>query len=196
MEEIREAINNIKAQLSDLPGLKEKLDSVQSTVYEMSESMKQTLDSISSKMDSIEQKCDRTLNLVENLAKENSYLKTKIRTLEEKLITAEAYFRHDNLLIDVIVYSECEDLVQKVRDVMKFNMKVDDVDQIKFIRVHRLRSAKTPQTTIVNFHYFPDKRSVWSKRANLKCSNIWIEIPLDDESIKTLHIPFYEQIKS
>ncbi len=140
--------------------MKEKLDSVQSTVYEMNESMKQTLDSISSRMDSIEQKCDRTLNLAENVARENSYIKSKYRTLVEKLITAEAYSRHDNLLIDGIVSSEDEDLVQKVRDVMKFNMKVDDVDQIKFVRVHCLHSDKTRQTTIVKFHYFPDKRRV------------------------------------
>ncbi len=33
--------------------------------------MKHTLDFISPRMDSFEQKCDRTLNLVENVAKEN-----------------------------------------------------------------------------------------------------------------------------
>ncbi len=113
-------------------------------------------------MDSIEQKCERTLNLAENVARENSYLKTKFRTLEEMLITAEAYSRCDNLLTDGIVYSEDDDLVQKIRDVMKFNMEVDNVDQIKFVRVHCLDSAKTLQTTIVKFHYFPDKRRVWS----------------------------------
>ncbi len=79
------------------------------------------------------------------------------------------------ILIDGIVYSEDDDLVQKVRDVMTFKMKVYNVDQIKFVRVHRLHSAKTPQIAIVKFHYFPDKRHVWSKCANLKGSNIWID---------------------
>ncbi len=42
MEEIKEDINSIKAQLGDLSCLKEKLYSVQSKVYEMNESMKTT----------------------------------------------------------------------------------------------------------------------------------------------------------
>ena len=175
MEEIKEAINSMKAQLGDLSGMKEKLDLVQSTVNEMNESMKQTLDSIFSRMNIVEEKCDEALDLVKNVARENVYLKTKLGILEENQLRAEAYSRRDNLLIDGIKQSENEDLVQKVRDVMKLKMKVDDADQIKFVRVHRLPSAKTPQTTIVKFHYFPDKRHVWSKCVNLKGSNFWVD---------------------
>ncbi len=47
-------------------------------------------------MDSNEQKCDRTLNLAENVERENSYLKTKFRTLENKRIKAETISRCDN----------------------------------------------------------------------------------------------------
>ena len=198
MEEIKEAINSMKAQLGGLSGLKEKLDLVQSTVNEMNESMKQTLDSIFSRMNIVEEKCDEALDLVKNVARENVYLKTKLGILEENQLRAEAYSRRDNLLIDGIKQSENEDLVQKVRDVMKLKMKVDDADQIKFVRVHRLPSANTPQTTIVKFHYFPDKRRVWSKCVKLKVSNIWVDedCPVEIRNRRQVLMPIWKAARN
>ncbi len=67
---------------------------------------------------------------------ENLYLKNRIRTLKENLITRKAYSRYEHILIDGIVYFEDEDLAHKVRDVMSCNMKLDNVDKIEFITGH------------------------------------------------------------
>jgi len=108
----------------------------------------------------------------------NARLNVKVSKLEEKVVKMESQSRRDNLLIDGISESDPEDCTEKVKHIFINTLKLDDVENMKLVRCHRLgpkrRGATKPRTVIIKFHWYGDKMRVWQARKNLKDTNIYL----------------------
>ena len=162
MEDLKVAINKMSEQLSALSGTKE-----------LCEGMKLTLDDLLQRVKANEDRCTKVMTELSVYKHENQLLKRRITLLEEKAVYAESYSRRSNLVFDGIPLSQGnEDIEAKVREVLSVNMKVQNVEEIQFVRVHRLAYKRK---TIVRFEHFQDRMRVWQNRRQLKGSNIWVE---------------------
>ena len=141
-----------------------------------------TLDDLVSQVTELQARCTKTeqdLDMCRQECgagkKENAAVRIRMKQLEERMIRAEAYSRRDNLIINGIPEMPNEDLVQKVKDIMRIDMKCDHrkINDMKFTRVHRLKNRKK---TIVKFHYYQDKEYIWKHRFGLKgTKKYWLE---------------------
>ena len=141
-----------------------------------------TLDDLVSQVTELQARCTKTEQDLDMRRqecgagkKENAAVRIRMKQLEERMIRAEAYSRRDNLIIDGIPEMPNEDLVQKVKDIMRIDMKCDHrkINDMKFTRVHRLKNRKK---TIVKFHYYQDKEYIWKHRFGLKgTKKYWLE---------------------
>ena len=179
MDFLKRAILGIQTSMT---ALQQTCDNSQSTITEV----KETLNSLTGRVHNVEQECNQLRENVNNsdmkmkkcmhemdsIKGENRFLKGKMKELEERAIKAESYSRRDNLILDGIPLAENENLDEIVRDIFTNKMKCVNVQEMKFVRVHRLANKKK---VIVKFHYFQDKEHVWSKRRELKGKKIWIE---------------------
>ena len=88
---------------------------------------------------------------------------------------------------------------------MEEKMKIsrEDMNEIKFERVHRLptrrnpRRSKNTRPVIAKFSFYQDKEFVWSKVKNLKGTKIGIsnDYPKEIEEIHTELYPVLKQSK-
>ena len=154
-------IADIQAKLSAVAELKELGQSTNQTVTQISESLGH-----------ITRRLTANESTIDQLIKENTHLKSRVTLLEEKAIRQEAYDRRDNLIIEGIPIQANEDIEAKVREIIRVNLKCPNADEMKFTRVHRLSNSRR---TIVRFHYFKDRETVWGNRRLLKGTNYWPE---------------------
>lgn len=161
IDPMEDTLKDIFSQLKQLSGLPEVCASTKSTV----DSMCATLDNLTSKVNDLESRCSEAEKQTTICKQENVILKHKMKTLEDRVIKAEAYSRRDNLIFEGIPYADKEDPEAKLREFIKTKMKVTDADKIVFERVHRL-----PGNTriIAKFHYYKDKERVWDARDTVK----------------------------
>ena len=155
---IQQVIETINKKLDDLAGTK---DIVQD--------MKSMLEDLVIKSNLNEEKCNQALSELKECKQECQLLRKQVVGLEKRVVYAESYSRGSNLIFDGISQTPGEDIESKVRQVLMVNMNVDNVQNIQFVRVHRLKNTNK---TIVRFEHFKDKDRVWSLRRNLKGSKI------------------------
>lgn len=186
-QETKSALENIQAQLSELLTVKPTIESVQSVVADL----RGQLTSVLERIQSLEEKCRSLTQTVDVCKHENSLLKRKLQLTEEKQIKSEAYSRRDNLKFDGIPESTGEDLLAKVKDIIRVNMQCPEVDDMRFVRVHRLPGMQKPRKVIVKFQFYPDRERVWSRRRLLKTSNIWVseDFPREIENRRQVLTP-------
>ena len=161
MEELKSTIDRMSEQLSTLAGIKD-----------LCVAMKGTLDDLVQRVQASEEKCNQVMAELLVCKQENQLLKRKVAMLEEKSVHAESYSRRSNLVLDGIPYEEGEDVEVKVRQLFSVNMKVENAQNIQFVRLHRLPNKRK---IIVRFEHFQDRMLVWQKRRMLKGTSIWIE---------------------
>lgn len=107
---------------------------------------------------------------------EFAHLESKYDALHDKLLDQENYSRRDNLVFGGIPESQNENILGKVRVVLKDELKITNADQIKIVRCHRLRgSPLRPKPVIVRFHFFQDRQLVWENRNGALQKNITIK---------------------
>ncbi len=83
----------------------------------------------------------------------------------------ESESRRDNLLIDGITEEKEENCTEVVKKMLKDDMKLDNVDDIKVVRCHRpghKRPGQKSRPIIIKFHWYGDRSRVWQARTNLK----------------------------
>ena len=124
-------------------------------------------------MNGLTSKCDR--------------LKSENTKLQDKLTNMESQSRRNNLIVDGIPDSPDETKEQcktKLLDFLDNTMKVENVREFLFVRVHRLGkykpSAVKPRPVIMKLHYFDKREDIWSCRRNLKDSGFWIREDFPD----------------
>ena len=89
-----------------------------------------------------------------------------------------------------------EEIVRKTL-VEKMNIPEEDVERIRFERVHRMRTRKAsskPRPVIAKFSFYQDKEFVWSFVKNLKGSGIGMSNDFPKE-IDEIHEKLYPILK-
>ncbi len=94
---------------------------------------------------------------------ENAHSKTKISRIEDQITRIESQSHTDNLLIDGLDERENEKCTAKVRQMFKQDMKLNDVDNIKVVRCHRLQNKRRGQTSSTIIVKFGDSESIAGK---------------------------------
>ena len=200
MEALQAAMHDIQSQVGQINELTKVCHQTQSTV----QTIQNTLDDLVGQVKELQDRCNKTereLNVCKQecmaVKYENTVMKNKIKQLEERAITAESYSRRDNLIIDGIQESPNEDLVEKVKDVLRIDMKCDKdmVNDMKFTRVHRLKNRRK---TIVKFHYYQDKDYVWKHKYALKnTKKYWLEedYPVEIKNRRQVLEPIFRAAK-
>ncbi len=152
--------------------------------------MKSTLKKVSEQVRNNELLCNVIRADIDVCKQENLLLKRKIKALEEKSVRAEAYSRRENLIFDGIEESTSENVESKLKDIMRRLMKCENVDEMKFVRAHRLQNRKK---IIVKFHLYSDRDHVWSNRKNLKGHKIWVEedFPVEIRNKRQVLLPIF-----
>ena len=112
--------------------------------------------------------------VIHQLKYENATLKSKNNNLQERIINIEIYTRRENLIFLGVDQKEDENCVDVIRNVIRNTMKIENVDEIKFDRCHRLPSKNLPQPLIARFNWSYDRERVWQCRKLLKNSGISI----------------------
>lgn len=135
-------------------------------------------------------------------------LNKEVQQLKCRNIKLEAYTRREN--IKIFNLQECEgetpsDTELLVRTMMeeKMNIRREDVEEIRFERVHRLRTRKDPNKStktrpvIVKFSFYQDKEFVWSSVKNLKGTGIGLshDYPKEIDVIQTKLYPVLKKAK-
>ena len=131
----------------------------------------------------------------------------EIQQLKCRNIRLEAYTRRESIKIYNLQEIEGEtprDTEKLVRSMMEEKMKIsrEDMNEIRFERVHRLPTRRNPRSTntrpvIAKFSFYQDKEFVWSKVKNLKGTKIGIshDYPKEIEAIHTKLYPVLKKAK-
>ena len=153
-------------------------------------------------IDDLNSSSTATCATLETHAKNLEDLSAKIKHLECRNIKLEAYTRRENLKVFNIPEGrgESTSAEDQLKKVMRDKLKIpeEDIEQIRFERVHRIPTKKNnsqgqnskPRPIIAKFSFFQDKEYVWSFVKNLKNTNISIanDFPREiDEIQKTLY---------
>ncbi len=78
------------------------------------------------------------------------------------------------------------------------NVNVANAEEIKIVRCNRLgsqRSGQKPRLIIAKYHWYGDRMEVWSKRRNLKGSDIYLseKYPPEIETRQKLLYPIVKE---
>ena len=189
-ENIGTAILRIETKLNELMGLKSTIGTLQTGLTDLSS----TVDSILQKVSDIEKEYRSVAQQAEICKQENCLLKKKLQVLEERQIKAEAYSRRDNLIFEGVPQADNEDTEKVIRETMRLKMKCQDVNNIKFVRVHRLPGPTKPQRIIAKFHFYQDRQRVWEKRFLLKGQKIWVseDFPVEVRNRRQVLYPIFK----
>jgi len=161
MEAIAKAIQDIQSRLATVEELKT-----------LALSSKETLTQIKGSLENINTRVTDTECKLKQLTLENNHLKQRVSMLEDRAIRQEAYNRRDNLIIDGIPIQAGENIENKVREILRINLKCANADTMLFTRIHRLSNSRK---TIIRFHWYKDRESVWAQRRLLKGTGLWME---------------------
>ena len=134
-------------------------------------------------------KVDKRLNAMDNVlhSTDNKYtqLLSKYNDLQERVLFLECQSRSSNILFAGIPESpfgnreSFEDCKEKVMDVLRSQMAIDNADNIQFLRCQRLGAPVTsagsgpsnrPRTILCQFKLIEDRNAVWEARSKLKNS--------------------------
>ncbi len=134
--------------LDSLAELTNKVDTLSTRVAKCDETCKEIKRSLTECL----QTCQESLEVITQNRKEvkelkieineqkleNAKLKSNVTTLEDKMTILEFQSLRDTLLIDDITEEKDEHCTEVVTKMLKDDMKLDNVDDIKVVRCHRL----------------------------------------------------------
>ena len=135
-------------------------------------------------------------------AEEFQSLEKEVLLLKRRNIKLEAYTRRESIKIFNMKEDEAAHDVSTeslVRDMLRDKMKIpeEDVESIRFERVHRIVTRKPsskPRPIIAKFSFYQDKEFVWSFVKNLKGTAIGIANDFPKE-IDEIHQKLYPVLK-
>ena len=182
-----------------------ELEAMQGRVVELekeNKSLQESLNTAQKDIVDLNFSSTATCATLETHAKNLEDLNAKIKHLECRNIKLEAYTRRENLKVFNVPEGrgESTSAEDQLKKVMRDKLKIpeEDIEQIRFERVHRIPTKKNtsqgqnskPRPIIAKFSFFQDKEYVWSFVRNLKNTNISIanDFPREiDEIQKTLY---------
>ena len=96
------------------------------------------------------------------------FLEAELATIKRAQLDEKAYSMRQNLLFDNVEYSKNENLIDKLRLFFRNELQIENAENIRFERVHRLgrqREGSPPITVVARFHAYTDRDLVWRSRA-------------------------------
>jgi len=178
------SVNELKRDIADIKSAVASLTKTVDNMYSSNEKVELEICKINQRLSHF----DKT---VVNCDSKYDELREKFEVLNERVIAMESYSRRDNLLFEGIkeappgVQESSRDCVKKIQDVLKNNMKIDDVQNIRISRCHRLGrppplnassgAPDRPRTVICRLHFFGDRQLIWTQKEKLKGSGIWLQ---------------------
>ncbi|CAH1777006.1 unnamed protein product [Owenia fusiformis] len=124
--------------------------------------------------------------------------------LNTKLLDMNVYSRRSALHFQNIPEEDGENPgdVMKHFFVNRLKMSKDEVQNIRFERVHRIplgpkEKYRFTRTMTVKFNWYQDRETVWGKRFSLKGSNIYVteSFPKEVEDNRRLLMPYFKKAK-
>ena len=189
IESLKKEISELKGELKELKGLKESLEFADKEIISLKAEM-----------------AEISTTVKENGEDMNSF-DTDIEALKRRNIKLEAYTRRENIRIYNIEEEPDENTEEHVRNlfVAKLRIPQNDVDAIRFERVHRIpvkpssqrSQSRGPRPVIVRFSHYQNKEFVRSFYKNLKGTKIGIsdDFPREVEEIHKTLYPVLKQAK-
>ena len=134
-------------------------------------------------------------NKIETLLQENDRLKIELSMTHQRIVQIESQSRRENLIFEGIPdtksesWSDCEN---KLYTLFKQHLKMENSQEIKFERVHRLGQydSSKARPIIAKFSFYKDRMLIWNSRTKLKGSSIWIAEDYPAEIMKARKILF------
>ena len=194
-------IDKLLGLFSEIESLKVRLAAVEEDTIQLKDSANSREKELTDLKTSVGNTCARTANNT----KEVQELKATVEELKCRNIKLEAYTRRENVKIfnlQEVPGETPQDTEELVRSMLVNNMNFskEDVDDIRFERVHRMpsrRNANTnaePRPVIAKFSFYQDKEYVWLRVKNLKGSGIGLSHDFPRE-IDTIHEKLYPVLK-
>lgn len=191
----KSAFDQILKKLEILDEMKLDMKSIQTDIVEVKNSLssvKETADEALQKATSSETKISGLENEVSALKNELTDLRKCHDDLKERHLKTEAQERRNNLILDGVAEFNGEkkdDCFQKVIDVLKNEMKLDN---IALDRCHRMGPRnKKPRSIIFKVHNFQDREKIWKARDQLKGKKIRIseDYPVEIKKRRDILVP-------
>ena len=205
MRRMEVKIDQILTFLPEMEALKVRLAKVE----EENKQLRNTADSTEIELTDLKQSLASTCSQVASNSDELQKLNIEVQQLKCRNIKLEAYTRRENIKIfnlPEIVDETPGDNENLVRAMFEEKVKIgkEDVDEIRFERVHRLpnrrnpyRSSK-PRPVIAKFSFYQDKQFVWSSVRKLKDTGIGLshDYPKEIDEIHEKLYPLLKKAKS
>ena len=192
--EVNTKLDKILHSLTELEALKDKVSSLEKESKDLKESTEFAHKEITDLKATIIYACSN----VERLENELTSLQEELDHWKRRSIRLESYSRRENIKIFNVQETADENTEAVVKKFLNENLKIpqNDVDEIRFERVHRLptRQSNKPRPIIVRFSFFQDKEFVWSFIKNLKGSSTAIANDYPKE-IENIHKTLYPVLK-
>ncbi len=202
--DIKHNIDILSELTSKIDNLKERFDKIVSIPTEIKQ-LKSDPAQVHSDITTVQTHSTSTANKVDVMDEEvtwvvndNRKLEKELEMCKDKLLKIEAHSRHDNLLIEGCKDKERENYAEtenKVSNIIKDRVGIQDFDSKSIIRAHRLgqykKNNKKPRDIIVKFHHYKTWEEIWGKRTSLKGSNIWLKEDYTREMVERWRVLFH-----
>ncbi len=191
MAELESKLDKVLVLVSVIPSIQADMNIIKNDMVKMQQVQKSDEDRILNNENALTFMNEELASMKTNIgeAKVNSTkaldhiyfieaLKAKTKELNDMLLNLEAYGRRDNLIFDGIPEVKDESCFNLVKEVMVNQMNIPNAAYFRFDRCHRLHTLahkpNSPKPIIVKFNWYQDRDFIWSKRFDLKGSNIFL----------------------
>lgn len=202
MQRMEAKIDKLLALLPELEDLKTRLTGIE----EENKKLREAVDSKEEEITELKVSVVNACSLAADNDQELQKLKADVEQLKCRNIKLEAYTRRESIKIFNLpeirgeTPRDTEELVRSMFE-EKMNISKEDVDEIRFERVHRLptrnnsnRGPAKPRPIIAKFSFYQDKQFVWSSVKNLKDTGIGLSNDFPKE-IDDIHAKLYPVLK-
>ncbi|CAH1782064.1 unnamed protein product [Owenia fusiformis] len=182
---------------SELQDLKKDISYAQT----LGEGNKKTLENHETRLQTIEREAALTKG---NVAKLSNQYTSMYDNLQAKILDMNVYGRRSSLHFSNIPEVEGEDPKKVMRSFFERRLKMpkDQVDAIRFERVHRIPlgpKSKYRYTRVmtVKFNWYEDRETVWNRRFELKGTDHYIteSFPKEVSDNRRMLFPYFKKAK-
>ena len=168
----------------------EKIDKLTTSVNTMSknqEEMRKDINAIKEQkilIGKVEEQAGENKRSISVLSLALKNANAEIASLKTEVIHLDSYVRRDNLIIYNLPTHINENCEKKVKALFKDTLQLEDSDDYKIVRCHRLNSQSEPKPMIVRFHFYGDRQKVWKARSLLAETEISLSEDFHPDVVK------------